>query len=150
MFDFKNNEFKKGALQKKGGFIWGVLTGALLPLYTLNRKKTKGQALTEALAFLPITSACFIVSFGLFFAYTQKIWMDHQLYQSLICLAQGENKTHCKQKMKKKIKIFLWTGKLKNIQLHKKTQQWKGTFTWETHFWKIPFQQTLNKGSLSL
>ena len=111
-------------------------------------KKQKGQALTEALIALPLASACFVLCLWLFHSYTQQLWMDHQLYQSLICLAKGERKSHCEKKMNQKIKSFLWTGKLKNINLYKKKAEWGGSFTWETTFLKVPFKKTLKKGDL--
>ena len=138
----------KGAPKKKGGMTSFRLFDcryfkqkARLPSRGISQS---GQALTEALIALSLTSTCFIVCLLLFHGYTQQLWMDHQLYQSLICLAKGENKQHCKKIMIQKTKAFLWIGKIQNLKLYKKEEQWKGTLTWETPFWKIPFQKTLN------
>ncbi|MDE0519011.1 MAG: hypothetical protein OXH36_05610, partial [Bdellovibrionales bacterium] len=73
----------------------------------------------------------------------QHLWMDHQLYQSLICLAKGEKQRNCKNQMREKIKIFLWMGKLKNIHFYKEEKKWKGMFTWQAAFWKVSFKKTI-------
>ena len=111
-------------------------------------KTKKGQALTEALMAGPVVIACFVLCIGLFHGYTQQLWIDHQLYQSLICLAKGESQSRCAKTMKQKIKAFLWIGKLKNIKLYKQEEKWSGSFTWETPWWKIPFKKSITKGDL--
>ena len=143
---------KLGTPQKKGGLLffnfsyWQFKYRVCLPFG--ERKNKKGQALTEALITLPLASACFVLCLWLFHSYTQQLWMDHQLYQSLICLAKGENKSHCKNKMDQKIKSFLWVGELKNIKLDNKNGKWSGAFIWKTSFLKIPFKKTLKKEDL--
>ena len=111
-----------------------------------DKKKYKvpsGQAVVEALVLLPLVCVCFILCLFFFQIHAQHLWMDHQLYQSLICLAKGKAKRNCENQMQKKIKTFLWMGELKNIQFYKKENEWKGVFTWETGFWQIPFEKTL-------
>ena len=107
-------------------------------------KKPSGQVLVEALVLLPLVCSCFVLCFLIFQVYAQHLWMKHQLYQSLICLTKGQEKSYCKNQMEKKIKAFLWNGKLKNIQFYGKEKEWKGAFIWKTRFWKIQFRQKLN------
>ena len=109
-------------------------------------KTTSGQALIETLILLPLVCSCFILSLLFFHVHAQQLWIDHQLYQSLICLAKGKTKINCKNQMEKKIKTFLWIGKLKNIQLYKGENEWRGLFTWETGFWQIQFRKKFELG----
>ena len=113
------------------------------------KKKHSGQVLLETLILLPLTGACFILCLLFFHVHAQHLWMDHQLYQALICLSKGKTKPKCENQMNKKIKAFLWTGKLNNIQFKKKEREWTGFFTWETGFWRIRFRKKLNlKGNI--
>ncbi len=108
-----------------------------------NKKRPSGQALGETLVLLPLAVSCFILCFLFFHVHAQHLWMDHQLYQSLVCLAKGQTKPHCENQMEKKIETFLWTGRLQNIQFYKKENEWKGSFIWNTKFWRIQFRQKL-------
>ena len=112
----------------------------------LNKKS--GQALIETLLILPLICACFSVCLLSFHVHAQYLWMDHHLYQALICLAKG--KKDCKDNMTKKIKSFLWAGSLNNIQFKTTENKWSGTFTWQTFLWKIPFKKHLKLGELRL
>ena len=115
-------------------------------MITLNKKS--GQALIETLLVLPLICFCFSVCLLSFHAHAQYLWMDHHLYQALICLSKG--KKDCKDNMTKKIKSFLWVGDLNNIQFKTTESKWSGTFTWQTLLWKIPFKKHLKRGELSL
>ncbi len=107
--------------------------------------KCSGQAVLETLVALPLATSCFVLCFLFFHLHAQYLWMDHHLYQSLVCLAKGKNKADCENQMERKIKKFLWAGKLKDIQFHKKGEkQWKGSFTWSAPFWRVRLTETLN------
>ena len=150
---------KQGACQKKGGplslflILFWCLKYGTRPRYAgkqtkKHNRRASGQAMMETLISLPLISACFILCLLFFHAFAQTLYMDHQLYQSLICLAEGKPKTDCEKTLQQKVKSFFWTGKLKNIKFKKGEEKWSGQFTWETGFWTIPFQQTLKKGAL--
>ena len=101
-----------------------------------------GQALIETVVLFPLVASCFILCLLFFNVYAQQLWMDHQLYQSLVCMAKGHTSYTCEKKMKKKIKSFLWAGRLEETKLYKKANKWQGTFVWRTQFWRIPFRKT--------
>ncbi len=109
-----------------------------------------GQAVMEALFLLPLVCACFILCFLFFHVHAQHLWMDHQLYQSLICLAKGKKQINCKTRMETKIKTFLWMGKLKDIQFYKGKKEYRGFFIWETGFWRIRFAKKIHLGKGAL
>ena len=115
---------------------------------TTTWNKKSGQALIETLLVLPLAGACFSLCLLSFHVHAQYLWMDHQLYQALICLAK--EKKDCKENMTKKIKSFLWVGRLNNIQFKAAENKWSGAFTWQTSLWKIPFKKHLKTGGLSL
>ena len=107
--------------------------------------KQSGQAVIEMIILLPLIASCFILSLLFFHVHIQHLWMDHQLYQALICLAKGKTKLTCETQMKKKIKSFLWSGQLKNVQFHQPGEKkWKGEFIWKTGFWRIKFIKQIN------
>ena len=114
------------------------------------RYRRTGQAMIEMLLLLPLAGACFVLCLLFFHAHTQYLWMDHQLYQGLICLAKGNTHTLCKNQMEQKIKSFLWTGRLKHVRFQQWENKWTGNFTWKTGFWKIRFKKTLNLNKRSL
>jgi len=103
-----------------------------------------GQVLIETLVLLPVITVCFLLSLLFFHVHAQSLWMDHQLYQSLICMAKQQPKKYCINKMQKNIKSFLWTGHLKSIRYHKKPNEWHGFFTWENQFWTLHFKKKIN------
>lgn len=113
-------------------------------------KKSSGQAFIELTILLPLVCSCFFLSLFMFQVYTQQLWMDHQLYQALICIAKGKQKFNCQNKMQKNIKSFLHIGKLKNINLSKKNEEINGIFTWKTPLWNIKFQKKFNLKTESL
>ena len=106
-------------------------------------KKPKGQILIESLILLPLTSACLILSLLFFFLYSQYLWMDHQLYQALLCSAKGRSSAVCTYQMQKKIKSFLWMGHITNIQIKKSFSGFKGFFIWKHPFWNLSFQKEI-------
>lgn len=114
-------------------------------------KKRSGQAVIETMVLLPLVTAGFMLCFLFFHVHAQHLWMDHQLYQALICLAKGKTKANCETQMKKKIKSFLWFGKLQNIQFHAREKKWTASLIWKTVFWQIKFKKQINlKGGIAL
>ena len=107
---------------------------------------SNGQAIMETIISLPLIFTCFILSLLFFYVHVQHLWTDHHLYQALICLAEGQSKKTCKDRLIKKTKTVLWLGHLTNIQLHKilNKKQWKGRLTWESLYWRMDFKKQIN------
>ncbi len=107
------------------------------------KRKQSGQAIGELMILLPSISSIFIFCFLFFYIFTQHLWMDHHLYQSLICLAEGETQARCKNRFREKTNPFLFIGKITNLKFHENKWQWKGSFIWENFFGSIHFNKEL-------
>ena len=86
----------------------------------------KGQAVIEAAIVLPAGAMVLTMCLFLSHAYMQRIWVDHHLYQALLCSAARQPLSHCREVLVKKIKTFLWLGKIKKISIKGGGNQWKG------------------------
>lgn len=107
-------------------------------------KKINGQAMMEAVIAMTLGIATLIICLFLFHGYVRKIWVDHHLYQSLICVAKREEIQNCKKILIQRVKHFLWLGKLKKIQLKGKGNQWKGIVITENIYGRFVFQSYVN------
>ena len=108
--------------------------------------RSNGQAIMETVICMPLVLTCFTLGLLFFYVHIQHIWTDHQLYQALICLAEGQTTQKCKNNLIRKTKTFLWLGRLTNIQLHKilNKEQWRGTLTWKSIYWRLDFKKQIH------
>ena len=111
-----------------------------------NYFNSSGQALIETVIGLPLVLTCLTLCLLFFYVHIQHIWTDHQLYQALICLAEGQPTKECENKLIRKTKTFLWLGRLTDIQLSKvlNKKQWKGRITWKSLYWRLDFKKQIN------
>ena len=120
-----------------------------MKIFFFQLKQKSGQAVVEMVIGLPLVAVCLMVTLLFFQLQAQRLWLDYQLYQSLICLARGETKIHCKRNLHKQSKYFLWMGRLTDVHLYKGGQnQWTGTLTWKGLYWNLHFKKNLNLDSL--
>ncbi len=112
----------------------------------LYKRYSTGQAIMEAVISLPLVFTCLTLCLLFFYVHIQHIWTDHQLYQALICLAEGQPMKKCKNTLIRKTKTFLWLGRLTDIQLDKvfNKNQWKGRMTWKSLYWRLDFKKQIN------
>ena len=68
-------------------------------------------------------------------------YVNHQLYQALICIAQQETPRVCQTQLIRRSQKFLAWGKLKNIQLQQKGEKWIGTLILNIHPWNLHLKQ---------
>ena len=107
-------------------------------------KKIKGQAMMEAMIAMPLGMAVLIICLFWFHAYVRKIWVEHHLYQSLICVARREGIQNCKNVLIQRVQNFLWLGKLKKIQLKGGGNQWNGRVITKNIYGRSVFQSRVN------
>ena len=113
-------------------------------------KKESGQAVIEMVLAIPLIATCLIVFLLFFHVQAQRMWLDYQLYQAVICMARGEGIISCKKKFYNQSKNFLWLGKLTDIHLYKRrSNQWKGAVTWKGVYWNLRLTKNLNLDLLS-
>ncbi len=90
-------------------------------------KYKRGQAVMEMVMFLPLAFGGLVVCLFVFYTCSKQLWVDHQLYQFLICLSQRVNQLKCQRKLKKGIRSFLWMGdKIKTLKFNGKENKWSG------------------------
>lgn len=58
------------------------------------------------------------------------LWVDHQLYQKLVCRAEGRSQTLCREKLIKNIQALHPTGVVTHFQIRKGKNLWKGGIKW--------------------
>lgn len=92
--------------------------------------KPNGQSVIEVLC---VCLSLFLILKGtllVFWLAAGSLWMDHQLYQKLICLAEGRPQIICRQRLLKNIKAFNPVGVITHLQIKKGTNRWEGQIKW--------------------
>lgn len=79
----------------------------------------------------------------LFWILTGYIWMDHQLYQHLICRAKGHSEIFCAKKLMVEAEKFTPNGTIANVKAVYLNGIWKGSLNWNIQRISIPIKQTL-------
>lgn len=91
----------------------------------------RGSAILESLA---VTVLIFALALGIgqvARAATAKIWLDHCLYEALICVAEERNQSQCEaDALAGARKLPLGSRKL-HLKLTKRNGQWQGELNWE-------------------
>ena len=104
----------------------------------------KGQSIVEmlivSLALISLIKGILIF----FWISLSLLWMEHQLYQGLICSAQKKSLKLCEDRVKQQIQRLNPLGKIKSLKIKNFTENWKGEIQW--HFYKKDFfiKQSLN------
>lgn len=58
------------------------------------------------------------------------LWVDHQLYQKLVCLAEGRSQALCREKLITNIKALHPMGVVTHFQTDKRRNLWTGKIKW--------------------
>ena len=108
----------------------------------------KGQSHIELLvvSFVLITLVKGILI--LFWIFTNFLWMEHQLYQGLICRAEKRPISMCKTKVLNQIKKLNQIGEFTEIKLAEFNNQWKGHLKWRFYKWTFTIKSQLNLKNL--
>ena len=107
-------------------------------------KNQKGQALIETVV---ITLTWFLLIKGMvmmFILVSSSLWIQHSLYQGLVCLAEGRNAPRCKESLSADIKKWIPLGKINDVNLRGNFKHWSGTLNWNFHKWKWNFKERLD------
>lgn len=92
--------------------------------------KPNGQSVIEVLcicfSLILILKGIFVV----FWLMAGSLWVDHQLYQKLICLAEGRPQILCQKRLIKNIKTLHPLGTLTHSQMRRGKNLWKGKIKW--------------------
>ena len=103
----------------------------------------RGQGVLEScLAALPVFFLLFF-SFQFIFVMAGKIYLDHQLYEALLCVSKGVSKETCEWNLRKKSRTFLSAGSKLSVWLDGSTRGGRASALWEVKPWKIQFKKTI-------
>ena len=106
--------------------------------------KPNGQSVIEVLCVCLSLIFILKVLFIVFWLTAGSLWMDHQLYQKLICLAEGRSQTLCQKRLAKNIKIFHPVGTFIPPQIKNRRNLWKGKIQWTLYgIRKTSYQQLI-------
>lgn len=99
--------------------------------------RNKGQGLVEALILCLTFTTLIYVLFLMFYLFTNILWMEHQLYQGLLCVAEQRNKEHCRRSTLNKIQKLNPLGGIQSLKIRNFRKEWKGEMIW--HFYNKDF-----------
>lgn len=58
------------------------------------------------------------------------LWMEHQVYQGIVCVAQQREIKQCKDTAIKYIKRFTSLGEINSLTIKKRYNHWEGYILW--------------------
>ena len=100
--------------------------------------KNKGQALIEFLVLSLSFVSIIQILFGIAWIFINLIWMEHHLYQSVLCVAQERKKVFCERRFLKDIKKLNPKAEIKSLNFNSK----KGEFKWRFYKQDFVIQQS--------
>ena len=91
----------------------------------------RGSAIIEAVLTLP--SVILIISSGLFLSYIvfANFWLKFYLYESFMCIAEGNSASHCEMKMHKAVTSMLPIGNVTSLHLRQDTIHISGNVSFQ-------------------
>lgn len=101
----------------------------------------EGQALVETTV---VISAMFLLTkfiIVLFVIIFSSIWIQHSLYQALICLAEGRSQSYCEKNLTSSINNILPFGQTQDIKWIRNAREWKGSLNWQFYNKNWNFKQ---------
>ena len=103
----------------------------------------KGQNLIESLILSLVLITVLKFIFIIFWLFISLLWMEHQLYQGLICKAEQKKESLCKQKILQEIKKLNPLGKIKELKIDKTKNIYKGELLWIFYKQNFTIKQNL-------
>ena len=108
----------------------------------------KGQSFVETLIFTLTLTILVKLILLIFWIFTTTLWIEHQLYQALVCVAQQKKMSQCKHTALTQIKKLNVLGTINSLNFKIFQNKWKGELQW--HFYKRNFLIKTNfKSSLN-
>ncbi|MCY4512062.1 MAG: hypothetical protein OXB86_00065 [Bdellovibrionales bacterium] len=95
--------------------------------------KPVGQSVIEAICVCLSLILILKILFIVFWLTAGSLWVDHQLYQKLVCLAEGRSQILCQERLTKNIKTLHPLGTLTHPQIQKRSNLWKGKIQWSLY-----------------
>ena len=117
-----------------------------IKLTRLCQKKSrcqKGQGLIETLILSLVLIIIIKFILAVFWIFISSLWMEHQLYQGVLCVAQQKETTLCKQKALQKIKQLSSLGKIQDLTIKQAQNKYKGEMLWNFYKQNFVIKQSL-------
>ncbi|MCB0365494.1 MAG: hypothetical protein H6624_19530 [Bdellovibrionaceae bacterium] len=89
-----------------------------------------GTSLLESTLILSMLIPVFSLGFGISVVAGLKSIGHQALYESLICIAQGETPHHCERQLKMQLRRIIVWGRCENLRLHRGPYTIRGDLTW--------------------
>ena len=83
----------------------------------------KGQALIETIILLPMWVLITQGMITLFIIVSGSLWIQHSLYQSLVCFAEGRKPSYCREKLLKEIKKGMPLGRVTKVDISENSKE---------------------------
>ncbi len=112
----------------------------------MGNKKGQGNVEVALLSFILIV--LIKGSLVLFWIFTNFLWIEHQLYQSLVCGAEKRQISMCKTKALNNIKKLNKVGDFTEFKVIDFNNQWKGSIKWRFYKWTFSIKSHLNLKNL--
>ena len=103
---------------------------------------SRGQTILEFLAMLALLIFSLKGGLLLLWILTGRLYLDHQLYQLLVCRAKGQTENICSARFLKESRKFVLKGKITDIKISRQRRLYKGSLIWNVTNLKIPVRQT--------
>ena len=106
-------------------------------------QKQAGQSLVETLV-LSLTLIA-VIHFTVLMVWigTHILWIEHQLYQGLVCAAEQKNLHLCKQTVLKQIKTLSSSSVITSLKIKNFQNKWKGEILWNFYNKNFLIKQSL-------
>ena len=105
--------------------------------------KKKGQSLMEMLVVSVLFISLIQIIFILFWIFVSRMWIEHQLYQGILCVARQQKPSVCKLMVLQKIYTLNPVGRVKEIRIRQIHTEWKGYVRWRIYRSFFFIQQTV-------
>ena len=89
-----------------------------------------GQTVVETLGLSLALTALVYLSWLLFWMGINILWIEHQLYQGLLCAAQHKEESLCKKTTLKQIKRLTVLGSVSLLKIKGYQKEWEGEILW--------------------
>ena len=107
------------------------------------RNCQKGQGLIETLIFSLALVTAIKLTLAVCWIFMSLLWIEHQLYQGALCIAQQKTKILCKHKVLQKIKLLNPLGKIQGLSFTKNQNTYKGELLWSFYRQNFLIRQSL-------
>ena len=113
----------------------------------------RGQAQVETLLTLPVVLSVMAAGLCLMFLMVVQLVARHQLYEGLICLAEGQSSRKCERVLKDRLHRILPATRRLSVRLNQRYWGWSARLTWPISFsesltYRIRIRRQLRKKDL--